>query len=188
VVRGGRPIPLDLLLVTWLGFLFGWCARERLKVDGPWAQPAVSLVLLYGGIVVVPASLYFYLVHPAWSWLYLLDGAEVPTRGAFGLAPGRPGIVLAGFYGAGRFGGGGREFHLRLARPASAVILALLVLIVRRRLLHVGTFEQFHDGRAQNLMDVKLGYVLVAVLIGAGASATVVATELLRDGRRASAR
>ena len=51
-----------------------------------------------------------------------------------------------------------------------------------------GTFGEFHDGRALALMEVKLGYVLVALAAGVGIAAGFVGLELMRDSRRVRAR
>jgi predicted acyl esterase len=51
-----------------------------------------------------------------------------------------------------------------------------------------GSYVAFKEGYSRPLMEVKLGYVLIAVVIGAGAAAAFVTYELFRDGKRAAAR
>lgn len=183
-----RAIPLDLLAITWLGCFFGWCARERVRADGPWSQPAISLVLLFLGIIVAPGTLYFYFAHPAWSWLYLFDPSRMPRVAVLTMLIASAGAYLGGYYLAGRLVRAGKELELRIGLASALAVIALVALLLRRRLLHYGSYAQYKAGQALPIMEVKLGYVLIAVLAGAGTAAAVVALELVRDGRRAVAR
>jgi hypothetical protein len=175
-------------VIGWLGLFFGWCARERLRVDGPWSQPSISLVLLFAGMILAPGAVYFYLVHADWSWLYLIDSRKVPRFAVLTIVVLHAGALVSGFYAAGRLVRAGRELWLRLALPGYAVVLLMIMLLARGRIGRYGTYEQFKGGSALPLFDVKLGYVLIAAVIGAGAAAAVVAWELYRDGRRAASR
>jgi hypothetical protein len=168
--------------------MFGWCARERARADGPWAQPAITLVLLFLGMVLAPASLYFYLVHPAWSWLYLVDPARVPRVVVLTVLAAQAAALMGGYYGAARLVRAGKEIGLRIGLAAGAVVLLVLLLLARGRITSYGSYAQYHDGQALGIMAVKLGYVLIAVVIGSSSAAAVVAWELYRDGRRAAAR
>ena len=167
---------------------FGWCARDRLRNDGPWSQPAISLVLLFLAMIVAPCTFYFYLAHSDWSWLYLVDSARVPRLAVITVLAAQAGALVGGYYGACKLVKAGKDVALRLALPGYACVVLILMLVFRARLTHYGTYAQFHGGRALPILDVKLGYVLIAVLIGVGAAAGVVAYELLRDSRRAAAR
>ncbi len=159
-----------------------------MRVDGPWSQPSISLVLLFGAMILAPCAIYFYLAHSDWSWLYLIDSAKVPRLALITVLAAQAGALVGGYYGAARLVRSGKEPILRVALPAVAALLLLLLLVLRRRITHYGTYEQFQSGHALPILDVKLGYVLIAVLIGVGAAAAVVAYELYRDGRRAAAR
>lgn len=175
-------------MILWLGTFFGFCARERVKADGPWSQPAISLVLLFLVMIIVPGALYFYLAHPSWSWLYLFNPAKMPRVAVFTVLVGHAGALVGGYTLAGRLVRAGQELPLRIGLASAVAVIVLIALLLRGRLLHYGTYAQWKAGQALPLMSVKLGYVLIAVLIGAGAAAAVVAIELLRDGRRAMAR
>jgi hypothetical protein len=175
-------------VIAWLGLFFGWCARERVRADGPWAQPAISLVLVFVGIVLAPCGLYFYLVHPAWAWLYLVDASKVPRFVAITVVVAQAGALILGYYGAAKLVRSGRELILRFALPGAASVWLLLAILLRGRIGIYGSYAAFKEGYARPLMDVKLGYVLIAVVVGAGAAAAVVAYELSRDSKRAAAR
>ena len=56
------------------------------------------------------------------------------------------------------------------------------------RIGRYGTYGEFHGGRALPILEVKLGYVLVALVAGVGIAAGYVAMELRRDSRRVRVR
>jgi hypothetical protein len=157
------------------------------RADGPFASPAFSLVLLFAGIIVVPAALYLYVAHPAWAWLYLVDPAAVPALALVPLLVLHGGALILAWYAAARLLRSQKERAVRYA-IAGALVVVLGALLLRARLLHYGTYRDYRDGSALPIMDVKLGYALVALFIGGGTSAGFVALELLRDARRVRAR
>ena len=174
--------------MAWLGLFFGWCARERVRVDGPWSQPSISLVLLFLAMIVVPCALYFYLAHADWSWLYLVDPARVPKLAIVSVLAAQGGALVGAYYGAARLVRAGKEVPLRFVLGGYAGGLLIMLIVLRGRLTHYGTYAQYHAGHALPILDVKLGYVLIAVFIGVGAAAAVVGMELTRDGKRGAAR
>lgn len=169
--------------------MFAFCASARLRADGPWAQPPVSLVALFAAIMLCSATIYLYLTHADWAWLYLIDPRRVPRLFAIPAAAAGAGALFAGYYGMGRL------LHARVAQRVvlailggGALVCALLAILARGRLLTYGSLDAFRAGTGVSLFAVRLGYVLVALLAGLGAAAAYVAVELLRDGRRATAR
>jgi hypothetical protein len=140
-------------------------------------------------ILLAPATAYLYLAHPDWAWLYLVDPERVPRLVVVPVVAMSAAAVGAGYWG------GARMLALvadRRALPGAlagvAALVCLLGFLARGRLLHVGTTGDFHDGRALPLFDVKLGYALIAVVVGLASAAAFVAWELARDGRRAQMR
>ena len=85
-------MPIAVVAHLAVGLAFALCARERIRVDGPFAPPAFSLVLMHAAGVVAPVALYFYAVHPAWSWMYMIDPGGVS---ALALAPSYVGVVAS---------------------------------------------------------------------------------------------
>ena len=69
-----------------------------------------------------------------------------------------------------------------------AAALGLMLLLLRERLFSYGSYRDWEGGRALDLMDVKLGYVLAALVPGIVAAAGYVALELFRDSRRVRSR
>jgi hypothetical protein len=183
-------MPIDLLFNACLGLGFALCARDRLRSGGPFASPAFPLVGTFVGVVLAPITLYLYLAHPAWSWMYLVDPTRVPGLLAFTLLLAHAGAALGGWYlGARLIRAGKRQEQIATYSLAgAALILLVLVSLAWGRIGRYGTYDEFHDGRALSLVEVKLGYVLVALTFGIAIAAGFVALELMRDSRRVRAR
>ena len=181
-------MPIDLLFNGCLGFAFALCARDRVKADGQFAAPAFPLVAIFIAVVLTPIALYLYLAHPAWSWMYLVDPADVPGLAIVPLLVLHGGFVVGGWYLAGRLIRTGREKQARYGLLGAGVVVVLVTAIGWGRIGHYGSYRDFHGGRALDIFDVKLGYVLVGLFIGIGAAAGYVALELARDSRRVRTR
>ena len=70
-----------------------------MRVDGPWSQPSIYLVLLFLGMIIAPCALYFYLAHPDWSWLYLVDSTRVPRLAVILVMAAQAGVLVGAYYG-----------------------------------------------------------------------------------------
>ncbi|HWN70948.1 MAG TPA: hypothetical protein VNM90_25070, partial [Haliangium sp.] len=70
----------------------------------------------------------------------------------------------------------------------ATLVLVALGLLLSDRLGSYGSYEVFKAGASVGLLEVKLGYVLIAIFLGLGTAAAFVAVELLRDSRRARVR
>ena len=75
-----------------------------------------------------------------------------------------------------------------IGASALAGVVLIGVLLSWQRLGHYGTYSEYGQGRSLPIMDVKLGYVLVTLVVGTFVSATILAIELLRDSRRVRSR
>ena len=159
-----------------------------MRADGLFAAPAFPLVAIFIAVVLTPIALYLYLAHPAWSWMYLVDPGGVPGLAIVPLLVLHGGFGVAGWYLGGRLIRTGREKQARYGLLAAALVVLLAAAIGWGRIGHYGSYRDFHDGRAMDLFDVKLGYVLVGLALGIGAAAGYVALELARDSRRVRTR
>jgi hypothetical protein len=159
------------------------------RAEGPFAWPAFPLVAIFIGIVLTPVTLYLYLAHPAWSWMYLFDPGDITGLTMASLL-GHAGMVMAGWYGGARLLRADKKKHLIAVYLLIGGALAAMVSIALfwGRIGRYGTYAEFHDGRALELMEVKLGYVLVALALGVATAAGFVGLELMRDSRRVRAR
>lgn len=181
-------MPIDIVILAWLGATFGFCARERLRADGTWAQPSLGLVGSFILLVVWPTGAYLYLLHPGWSWLFLVDPGRLPGLVILTVLVLHAAVLLGAYALAARLVRLGKEVVLRWAILAAPVVILVLIVILRGRLLRYGTFADFHGGSTLPLFSVKLGYVLVAVVAGGLGAAAVVSWELNKDSRRAASR
>ncbi len=171
-----------------LGLAFALCARDRVRADGLFASPAFLLVLTFVGLVLLPAGLYLYIAHPAWTWMYMVDPADVPSLAVVPMLAIHGGAMVAGYYVGGRLIRGDRQRVLVYILAGGVVVLGLMILLLRERLFSYGTYMDWQRNTALDLMDVKLGYVLIALIPGIAAAAGFVALELFRDSRRVRTR
>ncbi len=156
--------------------------------QGVFAPPASFLLLMYVGMVVAPITLYLYAAHPSWTWMYMLNPTKVPSFSLIPLVALHCTALIVGWYLGGKLVLAQREKIARSIALAGVVISLAGVVLFWGRLGRVGSFEEFSQGRALALMDVKLGYVLVPLAIASTASAIFVIVELLRDSRRLRSR
>ena len=159
-----------------------------MRADGLFAAPAFPLVAIFIAVVLTPIALYLYLAHPAWSWMYLVDPGDVPGLAIVPLLVLHGGFVVAGWYLAARLLRSGRDKQARYGLLGAAAVVLLASLLAWGRIGHYGSYQDFHGGRALDIFDVKLGYVLVGLALGIGAAAGYVALELARDSRRVRTR
>jgi hypothetical protein len=145
------------------------------------------MLLTFVGVFLTPIGLYLYLAHPAWAWMYVVDPEGVPGLAVVPLLVAHAGAVFLGWYVAARLLVARKQRVVASSVAGSGVFVLLGVVVFWGRLGRYGTYEEFVDGRALPIMQVKLGYVLVAVLVGVVISAGFLGFELVRDGRRVRA-
>jgi hypothetical protein len=170
------------------GIGFALIARDRIKADGPFASPAFPLVVLHAAAVVAPIALYFYAVHPAWSWMYFFDPHKLAGVVVLPLMVAHAGLVIGAWYASSiliRKGLSGALLY-----GAGAVALTLLVLVVGGigRLSTAADYPGYASKHGVSLFAVRLGWAFVVSLLAMFGSAVYVAIELGRDSRRVQAR
>src|ERR1051325_9357986 len=87
-------IPVVALVNLLFGIGFALIARDRIRADGPFAAPAFQLVALHAAAVVAPVALYFYAVHPAWSWMYWVTPGRLAGVAVLPLMVGHATLVI----------------------------------------------------------------------------------------------
>jgi hypothetical protein len=190
VLRCSREavIPVVALVNLLFGIGFALIARERIRADGPFAAPAFQLVALHAAAVVAPVALYFYAVHPAWSWMYWVNPRRLAGVAVLPLMVGHAALVIGGWYGGALLLR--RGYQAALFYTGGGVALALLVLVVAgiRRLSTATDYLGWHANQGVSLFAVQLGWAFVVSLLALFGSAVYVAIELGRDGRRVRSR
>ena len=178
------PIPVVALLNLLFGIGFALVARDRVRADGPFAAPAFPLVMLHAAAVVAPIALYFYAVHPAWSWMYWLDPRKLAGVAVLPLMVGHAGLVVGGWYVAAILIRRGFQNVVLYAGGATAVALLVLFIAGSQRLFTAADYLGWQTKRGMSLFAVQLGWAFVVSLLALFASAIYTAIELGRDGRR----
>lgn len=171
-----------------MGLGFAVLARDRVRADGPFGGPAFLFVVLHAAVVVAPVALYFYAVHPAWSWHYGVDPARVPGLALVPLVVGHAALVIGAWYaGAVLIRRDHRDIALYVL-GALAFALVIAVLLLWHRLTTAASYGEFHRGAGAGFLDVELGWAVLTSMMAIAGSTIYVALELLRDGRRVRSR
>jgi hypothetical protein len=184
-----RPsIPVVALVNLLFGIGFALIARDRIRADGPFTAPAFSLVAMHAGTVVAPVALYFYAVHPAWSWMYWVDPAKLAPVAILPLMVGHAGLVVGGWYGASLLLRRGYLGALLYAAGGLALVLLILVVAGFQRLSTASDYLGWQANQGTTLFKVQLGWSFMVSLLALFGSAIYIAIELGRDGRRVRSR
>lgn len=181
-------IPVVALVNLLFGIGFALIARDRIRADGPFAAPAFQLVSLHAAAVVAPVALYFYAVHPAWSWMYWVNPQKLAGVAVLPLMVGHAALVIGGWYGASLLLRRGYQGALLYAASAIALVLLLLIVAGIHRLSTATDYLGWQASQGISLFAVQLGWACVVSLLALFGSAIYVAIELGRDGRRVRAR
>ena len=181
-------MPVVALVNLLFGIGFALIARDRIRADGPFSSPAFPLVALHAAMIVAPMALYFYGVHPAWSWMYWFDPAKLTGLAVLPLTVGHAALVIGGWYVAAtliRKGYQGALYYV-----AGAIALALLVLLFGGfdRLGTAADYPTWVARQGIGVFKVQLGWAFLVSLMALFGTAIYVAIELGRDGRRVRAR
>ncbi|HEU0032720.1 MAG TPA: hypothetical protein VFQ53_18945 [Kofleriaceae bacterium] len=170
------------------GIGFALIARDRIRADGPFAAPAFHLVMLHAAAVVAPVALYFYAVHPAWSWMYWVDPEKLASVFVVPLMVGHAALVIGGWYIASVLLRRGYQGALLYVAGAIALVLLVLVVATFDRLGTAADYYGWKTDAGVSLFKVRLGWAFVVSLLALFGSAVYIAIELGRDGRRVRAR
>jgi len=181
-------VPIAVVVHLAVGLGFALAARDRVRVDGPFAPPAFYLVLMHAAGVVAPVALYFYAAHPAWSWMYLVDPSSVPGIAILPLMVGHAVIVVGAYYAGALMIRADRRNVVAYTIGGLGFLALLLVLVARDRLGISTSYSGFHAGRGRELMEVELGWALLVSMLATAGSIAYIVFELSRDARRVRSR
>lgn len=170
------------------GFGFALVARDRLRADGPFAAPGFALVVMHAAAVVAPITLYFYAVHPAWSWMYWVDPQKLAGVAVLPLMVGHAGLVIGGWYVAAALIRKGFQSAALYCGGAIAMTLLILVVSGIRRLSTAANYLGWQAHKGTSIFSVQLGWAFMVSLMALFGSAVYVAIELGRDSRRVQSR
>lgn len=164
-----------------MGLLFAECARRALTLTDQRVARELFAVLSFAVMLVLPISIYLYLAYADWYWLFLVESKRVPT--GFGLLlvllPG--GAMVGSFLGAGALLRLRRKKLLRYLELGHAVLLLTGMIVLRHRLVYNGSTLSFQAGV---MVQGRLGWALVVILVGLAAGAALVGHAILDEARR----
>jgi hypothetical protein len=181
-------IPVVALVNLLFGIGFALIARDRIRADGAFARPAFPLVSLHAAAIVAPIALYFYAVHPAWSWMYWFNPRRLAGIAVLPLMVGHAGLVIGGWYGAGMLLRRGQQRPLLYAAAGVALLVLVLVVSGVQRLSTATDYLGWQASQGTSLFAVQLGWAFVVSLLAMFGSAIYIAIELGRDSRRVRSR
>jgi hypothetical protein len=170
------------------GIGFALIARDRIRADGPFAAPAFQLVLLHAATVVAPIALYFYAIHPAWSWMYWVDPKKVSGAAVIPLMVGHAALVTVGWYGASVLIRRGYLGALLYVGGGVALVLLIMIVAGIKRLSTAADYLGWQADKGVSVFAVPLGYAFLVSLLALFSSAVYISIELSRDGRRVRSR
>ena len=145
-------------------------------------------MLLHAATVVAPIALYFYAVHPAWSWMYWINPRKLAGVAVLPLMVGHAALVIGGWYGAAMLLRRGYLGALLYVAGAIAVLLLVVIVAGSQRLSTATDYSGWQASQGTSLFAVQLGWAFVVSLMALFGSAIYVAIELGRDGRRVRSR
>jgi hypothetical protein len=143
---------------------------------------------MHAAMIVAPVALYFYAVHPAWSWLYWFDPRKLSGAAVLPLMVGHATLVVGGWYAAAMLIRAGYQGALVFLLGAIALFLLILVIVSVRRLSTAADYLGWEAQKGVSLFAVQLGWAFVVSLLALFGSAIYIAIELSRDGRRVRSR
>lgn len=145
-------------------------------------------MLQHAAAVVAPIALYFYAVHPAWSWMYWFDPRKLSGVAVLPLMVGHAGLVIGGWYVAAMLLRAGYQGALLYASGAIALFVLILVVGAMDRLGLAADYQGWQRKQGVSLFEVKLGWAIVVSLLALFGSAIYMSIELSRDGLRVRSR
>jgi predicted MFS family arabinose efflux permease len=164
--------------------VFAACARTQFTGGGsPWGRE-LAAVLSFEAIIVWPVALYFYLVHPAWSWMYFVDPDRLPTGISLLVLLGYVATLLGGYLGGWALLRAHKERILWGVLGVVALALIVFLIACRSRVAHSGTYEEYHAGHALSVGEGKLGWALAATSTGVAIAMVLVGFTLWEQGKR----
>lgn len=177
-------VPFDLIFSVFVGLVFAACARVQFAGGGsPWGRE-LAAVLSFEAIIVWPVALYFYLVHPAWSWMYFVDPARLPSGISMLVLAAYVATLVGGYLVGWALVRAHKERLLFAALALLGLTLVVVLIACRGRISHAGTYDEYHAGHALALGEGKLGWALAAAATGVAIAMVLVGFTLWEQGKR----
>lgn len=156
-------VPLDLGLTTGIGMVFSMAAEEKLAEldkESLLKSKPFRMGMAFNTVVGVGIAAWCYRLAPDWMLMYYADHRRFPRAvqvGMFGLYPltYTLGFLLAPQLARAKKGRDRKAFAGVIAYELSYILLSL------RRLLNVGTMQEFEEGEARSIFKTSLAPILI---------------------------
>lgn len=140
------PLPPLLVFALVSGLAASLAGREELRMS-PRPIPLTSgflAYLSYACLVVVPASVYFYVFHGDWFLLYFIDVQEIPSAIALVGFALQAGLGVLGFFLGAVLVRNQREVIVGVLIGIFVIAGGAVVVLYSDRLAQVGSFAQYN--------------------------------------------
>ncbi len=159
-----RPtIPIDLILNLLVGESLAWASSGSVRrgeaLTGRGLRTALVLTLL----TFVPFSIFYLAVYPDWSWSYYVDPGEIPLMVTMAVPLWYLLAMVLGYAGAWAIVRSGRPGGLTALVAVTVLVVGAVNLLTLDRVMAVGTYSNFHSGRAVPLMKDPLRWWLLGM-------------------------
>jgi hypothetical protein len=141
-------------------------------------------VLSFEAIIFWPVTLYFILVHPAWAWMYLVDPRRLPVGMSALVLVADVAALVGGYLAGWALLRAQKERILLGALGVFGVAVIVFAVMCRGRLMHDGSFAEYHAGHALSLAEGKIGWALAATSAGTAVAVALVGFTLWEQGKR----
>ncbi len=178
------PVPLQLIASLIIGLGLALAASVQFEQGRSPFGREVWVPVLYHGLIVSPLVIYVGLVHPDWSWMYLVDPARLPFGTIVLVVLGTAAAELGGYLGGWALLRASHKRELWIALAGLVLLTVGLVIGSRERLASSGSFAEFAVGAAVPIATRKLGWALGIAVLGALTSLFLSVRFLVDQGRR----
>ena len=161
-------VPLDMGLTFGIGMTFGIAGDEEVKkAECATKTGAFRKGLLYNTFVALGIAAILYKISPDWMLMYYTDHEKIPKPVKLGLFSLYNLMYVLGFIAVRKLEAK-REGLSRVAYACCMIMVNLYTLISIKRLLRVGTIEEFRNGEATFMLKSP-----VALVLGLGGAVAV---------------
>jgi hypothetical protein len=173
------PLPTLICLAFASGVAAALAGRGELRVSPrpPMLTVAFAAYAIFATLVLVPASVYFYVFHGDWFLLYLVDVQRVPSAIAMVGFMAEAGIGALGFLAGSGLLRTQRELVAGGLIAVAVIVGAAVPAVLRGRLAVAATYAQY-DGQfgLTPFMDSPLltGGIAMAAIVALGFTALIV--------------
>jgi len=178
------PVPLQLVASALVGLSLSLAAFWQFEQGRtPFGREA-WVPLLFHVLFVTPSVIYLGLAFPDWSWLYLVEPRRLPF-GTITLSVLATALAeLGGYLGGWALLKARRRRELTLAVGLGTLTLIVVMLVLRERLSHAGTYAEYALGQAVPIAERKLSWALSIIGSGTVVGLVLAIRFLLEQGQR----